>query len=320
MRHDLELSSAEVSGAFTIAVLVKGAVDVPVGHWVDRHGARAAMTVGSVGATLSVIAWSQVHSLLELYAVFTAIGVFSAGVLYEPAFAVVVRWFRRDRAAAILAITMVSGLAPTVFAPLSNVLIEAWSWRAALLVLAVVLAVVTVVPHALLVRSGPPDVGLQPDGTPMSERAGTAAAPEARAATSLWATLASAARDRRFRWFTMAYSANTFAVAVVIVHLVPYLRASGQSGGVAVTALASLGVLSLVGRVALTVASRLWGMRRASAGSFTARAGAALVLLALPGSTAAIAAFVVAFGLSSGIGTIGKATLLADAFGTTGYA
>jgi hypothetical protein len=33
---------------------------LPFGAWIDKHGARALMTAGSVGASLLVILWSQV--------------------------------------------------------------------------------------------------------------------------------------------------------------------------------------------------------------------------------------------------------------------
>ena len=50
---------------------------VPVGRWLDRHGGRALMTGGSILATLLVVAWSQVRTVGQLYAVWLALGVVS---------------------------------------------------------------------------------------------------------------------------------------------------------------------------------------------------------------------------------------------------
>ena len=97
MRAELGFSAAEVTGAFSVAVLATGLAAVPVGRWLDRRGARGLMTGGSVAAVLLVLAWSRVHTLLELYLVFAGIGLVSAAVLYEPAFAVMVRWSRATR-------------------------------------------------------------------------------------------------------------------------------------------------------------------------------------------------------------------------------
>ena len=52
-----------------------------------------------------------------------------AAVLYEPAFAVVAVWFRRRRARAFTALTLMAGLASTVFLPLAGWLLERQGWR-----------------------------------------------------------------------------------------------------------------------------------------------------------------------------------------------
>ncbi|WP_246090315.1 hypothetical protein [Nonomuraea deserti] len=59
---------------------------------------------------------------------FVAVGVASAMVLYEPALAVIVAWFagrERQRANALLALTIVAGFAFTIFLPLTGLLTAA---------------------------------------------------------------------------------------------------------------------------------------------------------------------------------------------------
>jgi hypothetical protein len=43
---ELGWSRTEVMGGFSLALLVSGVAAVPVGHWVDRHGARGLMKSG----------------------------------------------------------------------------------------------------------------------------------------------------------------------------------------------------------------------------------------------------------------------------------
>ena len=86
--------------------------------------------------------------------------------------------------------------------------------------------------------------------------------------------------DPRFRWLTLAFAANTFAVIVVAVHLVPYLREHGHSAGFAAIATGALGALSVSGRLALTGAIRRWPVSTVTAFAFGVQAGAALLLLA----------------------------------------
>src|SRR3982751_2462977 len=69
MASTLHATPATVTGALTVSVLAGAVLAVPVGRWLDRHGGRALMTVGSIAATALVVAWSQVHGILALYLV-----------------------------------------------------------------------------------------------------------------------------------------------------------------------------------------------------------------------------------------------------------
>jgi MFS family permease len=73
----------------TASTLAGAAMAVPVGRWLDRHGGRGLMTAGSIAATGLLVAWSHVHTVAGLYAVLVGVGLTSAMVLYEAAFAVV---------------------------------------------------------------------------------------------------------------------------------------------------------------------------------------------------------------------------------------
>lgn len=321
MRAELGFSTATVAGAFSISLLVKGVAGVPAGWWLDRHGARALMTVGSGAAVLLVVAWSRVQTVLGLYLVFAGIGLVSAAVLYESAFAVVVRWFDSARARALLAVTLVAGFASTIFLPTSDALIKALGWRDALLVLAGVLAVGTVLPHALVLRRDPADLGLHPDGvvrepvSPPAEPPGGTMRSAGLRETARWAL-----RDPIFNWLTLAFAANTLAVVVVAVHLVPHLRENGHSSGFAAAAAGALGALSVTGRLAVTGATRRWSTASVTAFAFAVQAVAVGVLLAAGSSSAGAVAFVVLFGVGFGVGTIARPALLAQAYGTSAFA
>jgi MFS family permease len=58
MEAELGATRAELSFAFSLALLVSGVAAIPVGRWVDRHGARGLMTTGSLLASGLVWAWS----------------------------------------------------------------------------------------------------------------------------------------------------------------------------------------------------------------------------------------------------------------------
>lgn len=89
MQAELGWSTVELTGAYSLALLCGGLAAMPVGRWLDQRGPRVLMSVGSTLAALLVLAWSQVRNLPAFYALMAGIGLVSAAVLYEPAFAVV---------------------------------------------------------------------------------------------------------------------------------------------------------------------------------------------------------------------------------------
>src|SRR5262249_46209949 len=127
---DLRASTATVTGAATLSVLVGAAAALPVGRLLDRHGGPALLSAGSVFGVLAVLAWCRVHSVWQLYAVFVAIGLASAASLYEAAFPVLIATARPDRRErALLAVTIVAGFASSVFLPLAGWLLDGYGWR-----------------------------------------------------------------------------------------------------------------------------------------------------------------------------------------------
>jgi MFS family permease len=139
MRTELGWSPAQLNGAYTVGVAVSGLIAVPVGRWLQRHGARGIMTAGSLLGVAALLVWARAHCLVTFYAAFVLAGLAMATTLYEPAFAVTAAWFSRHRARAVLVLTIAGGLSSTVFVPLTGVLVGAHGWRTTLIVLAATL-------------------------------------------------------------------------------------------------------------------------------------------------------------------------------------
>ncbi len=59
MQQSLGFSQTTLTGAFSLSVLVTGAGAIPAGAWLDRHGARALMTAGSLLAAGCVLLWAR---------------------------------------------------------------------------------------------------------------------------------------------------------------------------------------------------------------------------------------------------------------------
>jgi len=298
---DLHTSTAAVTGAATLSILVAAAAAIPVGRWLDRHGGRALMTAGSVLGAAAVLAWSQVQTIGQLYLAFVLIGVAGAASLYEAAFAVVIAATepgRRDRA--VLAVTIVAGFASSIFFPLTGWLFAAYGWRTTLILLAVLLAATAIPGHlwALPARRTHHAGARRRTGMPVRQ----------------------ALRDSRFWLLTTAFVAHAAAVSAVGVLLVAFLRHAGHPTTAAATISGLLGVLSVTGRLATTGLARRYGITAVSAVVFAVQAAGAAVLPFVAGSLAWSAVCVTAFGLGFGVATIARPAILADRYGTGRYA
>jgi len=110
------------------------------------------------------------------------------------------------------------------------------------------------------------------------------------------------------------------AVAVIAVHLVGYLIDLGHPPAFAAAIAGGLGVLSVTGRLIWTGAQRRWPTTTAVAAVFAVQAVGAVALPAVGASTVGAIAAVLAFGLGFGVATIARPAILADRYGTTGFA
>lgn len=218
-----------------------------------------------------------------------------SGVLYAPAFAALTRWFGSRAVGALTALTLVAGLASTVFAPLTAALLSQLSWRSTYLVLAALLAVVTIPLHLFgLRRTWPalPTHGVEPPTT--------------------------TARSRPFVVLTVAFALAALASYAVVVNLVPLMAQRGISTGAAAVALGLGGAGQVLGRLGYQAL-----VRRISVVPRTViiMAGIAVTtaLLGLFTSLAALIAVAIAAGLVRGIMTLLQATAVTERWGATHY-
>jgi MFS family permease len=313
MQADLDWSRVAITGAYSLALLCSGLAAVPVGRWLDRHGPRALMTAGSVLGSLLLVAWSQVTHLWAYYLIMAGIGVATAAVLYEPAFAIVATWFRRRRGRALTVLTFFGAWASFIFIPLSAWLVARFGWRMAVLALAGILAIMTIPPHALLLRRRPQDLGLLPDGAPIDAPIGQ---PQTTAERSVPAN--AALREAGFWWLTFAFAVSSFATVALTVHLIPYLVERGHSSSFAATVAGLYGLMSLAGRLIIGPLGDRYPRRWVTAGLMGMQV-AGLAILAIAPTAMGALIYVALFGAGSGTQTIMRAALLAERYGPAHY-
>ena len=178
---DLGLQRSTLVWGITIRLISGGLFAPYLGRFVDKHGSRWAGVAAGLLVGVVLAGFSLASNIWVLYGLFlvsglTGFGIFGGNVLtmVPPA-----NWFvaKRGRAVTIAGSGQLFGTA--VFAILSAVLIEAFGWREAWAIFAVVAVAGTVPTYALLMRRRPEDMGLLPDGAtslPVSTEATRAAA------------------------------------------------------------------------------------------------------------------------------------------------
>jgi len=326
MQEALGAGRAELSTAFSLAIVARALSAPAAGAWVDRHGVRSLMTGGSILGVLLVLAWSAVTSVTQLTVVFVGIGVVTSAVLYEPAFAAVARWMRDDdRSSAILWITIAAGFASTIFLPIGATLSEALGWREALRWLALVLLVGTVIPHALFLTEPSTGTSTEPSagGTSAGQERPAGASDPAAAAAAADAVrrsvpTADALRDSTFWWMAVAFLCGRAPMAAIAAHLPALLVDRGEAATVAALVTGAIGALSVTGRILITAAGRRVTMPRILGGVYALQ-GVGLVVMALVPTRASALFFVVAFGIGFGATTVAKPVMIVERYGPRWY-
>ena len=301
MQRELGYSAAQLTGAFSLALLVSAVAGLAVGRHLDRRSPRAVMTLGSVAGVLLVLAWSQVEGLAAFYALWVGIGLVMAAVLYEPAFTVLAKWFPEPaaRRRAMTTMTLAGALASFIFLPLAQVLIDDYGWRDALVVLALMLALVTVPLHAVSLR----------------------AAPEvwrSRHVAMASASARQALRSASFWLLSGAFFLATAAAIAVTAQGIPFLLERGYSPSFVAFSIGVIGVSQIPGRLLFAaVAERLpapWG----TVALFVLIAAGIALIVGID-ATLAVVAGLVLLGMGNGMATLARATVIADRYGAAAY-
>ena len=268
-------SQPAVTAAFSAALVTSALVGIVVGRWIDRHGPRAVMTAGSVLGPGAMVGVALSPSLLCFFVAWIAAGVAMGAVLYQPAFAALTRWYGSRHVSALTILTLVAGLASTVFAPLTAAMADHLDWRSTYLVLAAALAAITIPPTFTACAN---------HGLPQRTASGRAADPHN--AKPPFVTL------------TVAIALAACASYAIIANLVPLMTEHGISTQAAAVALGLGGAGQVLGRLGYRALVRRLSIRNRTMAILVAIA----ITTALLGVFASVVALVIV-AVFAGFGT-----------------
>ncbi|WP_193046695.1 MFS transporter [Mycolicibacterium baixiangningiae] len=293
---DTGWSAPAVTAAFSAGLVTSAVMGIPVGRWLDRIGPRWIMTAGSVLGVVSVLAVVAAPNFGWFVAAWVLAGIAMSAVFYAPAFAALTRFFGTDAVRALTVLTLVAGFASTVFAPLTAALSAQMGWRHTYLILAAVMAAVTIPAHLFGLRRPWPSMPTKH---------------EVEAPTRT-------VRSGPFLALMAAFALAGLASYAVIANLVPLMTQRGISTGAAAVALGLGGAGQVLGRLGYqTLVRRVGVVPR----TVIVMAGVAVstALLGAFSAYAALVAVAIGAGVMRGIMTLLQATAVTERWGSTHY-
>ena len=141
--RETDWTKTELTGAFTLSLLLAAATSPLAGRLIDRGFGKHLMLGGTLLAIACLLVLSQVTSLWQFFAVWLVLGLCMAACLYEPCFANLIRHLTDKAKPTITRITLLAGLAGTVAFPTAHWLTSIMSWQQAVMCFAAGIALTT---------------------------------------------------------------------------------------------------------------------------------------------------------------------------------
>jgi MFS family permease len=285
-------SAAAVSAPVTVYYVAGALLTVVIARVYERLGPRAVVAVGSIAMASGVAALGLVARPWHLYPVFLVMSV-GWGAMSGAAINIILApWWERRQGLAVSIAFNGATLGGVIVTPALILLIGRLGFARALVTAALVALVLLLAAAGAVMRRGPAELGLGPDGDacPTSRVPPTAAATPSRRGDAL--------RTWRFWSVSAPFALGLTAQVGVLTHLValvtPVLAAGGAARVVSTTTAAAL-----IGRLATGFVVDRLSRRLVASVTLTAQM-AGLALLARGDSSASVYAGCVLFGLGVG--------------------
>ena len=298
-------STAMVSGAFSISMVVESLIGVVVGELTDRFGSRIVMTLCGFFLAIGYLLMSRVNAAWQLFVFYgVVIGIGMSGS-FIPLTSTVARWFIKKRGIMTGVILCGTGIGALIGPPVATRLISIYHWRVSYLIMGgAVLVVVTLAAHFL--RRDPTQMGQVPYGdSGRKQRPGT---------DPRGFFLKEAVYTGQFYILSAMLFCFGFGMFAIMVHIVPHATELGFSPLTAANIPATIGGLIIVGRLLLGRAADRFGNRPIFIIGFILMSAAVLWLVTAK-EIWMLYLFAAVFGFATGGMGTSQSPLVAELFG-----
>lgn len=303
------------SFAALLAVTFTAALLSPVmGGIVDRFGARRVVFFGFIAEIIifASFAW-QNDNIWTFYFRYFLLAVFALGTTHVAFARVITVWFDKRRGLALGIALSGVGLGGFVWPMFVQLMINAYGWRTAYLLLAAAIGICALPIMLLFLRDSPASVGQFADGLRPTAAAGVTQHVTPKPETGM--TFGEALRSRTYWLMLVTFFIIGLAVQSALMHLVPLLTSRGISPMAAAIAQSSMFLAVTSGRLITGwLMDRFFAPHVALAFLLAPIAGLAMLSLNLPETLAIVAALMI--GLAVGAEVDVLAYLNGRYFGT----
>lgn len=305
MKEDLGWSTASLSFAAAVGLLVYGFAGPLSGSFMNRFGVRRVTLLSLVFSALAMVGSSLVHEAWQLHLFFGFFSGLATGLVASVLGALVAnRWFVRSRGLVIGIMGAAVSAGQLVFFPLLTRWAVYFGWRQAAIMLSGV-CLVLLLPVLLFMRDSPEEMGLEPLG---GNAKTTSLLPEHN-------VMQRALRSPDFWLLALTfYICGATSNGIVGQHFIPHAAEHGFTQVAAANALALMGIFNFIGTIASGWLTDRFDPRKLLLCYYVFR-GISLLLLPMVHNSLGIVAFSVLFGLDY-IATVPPTiALAADTFG-----
>jgi len=240
MAKDLGLTLSDVFGILSLGLFFGGLVSPIAGKLVDHCGGRWVMTLGSIVASLALIAMSQIEGRIGLFVLILVAEGAGMFVLYNVAFASVARLdlgVLPQRSISV--ITLFGGVASTIFWPLTLALFNRYGWETTWVILGFSALLICTPIHFFVLRGPEREADSpKPDNAPD------------------WPELTGHLRKQAMLWMVVSFIFSGYLMGAVMTLWVTNVQDLGHTAAMAAFAGAVIGPFKTVGRFFEMMVSR----------------------------------------------------------------
>jgi MFS family permease len=306
MLREFGWTRAMTAGAFSVCSFTQGLISIAMGGFTDRYGARIVMTMSGILLGLGYFLMSYVNHLWHFYLFYGFILGIGMGGSYTPLLSVVARWFKEKRGMMTGIVTAGIGIGAFVGPPVASRLISIYGWRVSYSIFGSILLVIVVL-CAQFLKHKPDKPGLQSQNI---EKEGLKKKKDEGRSLSF----REAYHTLQFWVFFIMIVCLGFCVFAIMVHIVPHAIEVGINPINAANILATIGALSIAGKIFFGRLGDRIGSILVFIIAFTLLS-ASLFWLIPAESFRAFCLFAIVFGLAYGGAVTSESPLVAELFG-----